>query len=59
MPTAATLLSREVLLPGESGEALKVLHGLERRQAARHSASFPPSQVVDAEVSGIPGGGER
>ena len=27
------LLSKEVLLPGESGEALKVLHGLERWQA--------------------------
>ena len=47
------------MLPGESGEALKILHGLERRQAARHSANFPPSQVVDAEVSGIPEGGER
>ena len=48
------LLSREVLLPGEGGEALKALHGLERRQAARHGASVPPPQVVDAKFQGSP-----
>jgi hypothetical protein len=34
----------------------KALHELERWQAARHGGSVSPPQVVDVDVSGIPGG---